>query len=373
MMDRQKKVFILGPAYPFRGGIADTNEALARAMQKAGWNVQLITFTLQYPSFLFPGETQYKEGPAPKGLNIKRMISSVNPLTWFNTAKYINLQKPDLVVIRYWLPFMAPCLGLIARLSRFQVVGITDNVIPHESSILHALFTPFFLSSCDKLMALSESVEQDLKSLSNKPTTFYPHPINDQFDPKIPKAEARKRLNLQDSDRIILFFGFVRKYKGLDLLIDSMAQKAFPQNVKLIIAGEFYDNPEEYNQLIERYNLADRVIVHNRFISDEDIPAFFCAADLVTQTYRTATQSGITQMALHYEIPVLVTRVGGLDEFVEEGKTGLFAEVEASDIAKKIRSFFDADQMDMVENIRLTKEKYSWDTFVHQLNQFAHG
>ena len=156
MMDRQKKVFILGPAYPFRGGIADTNEALARAMQKAGWNVQLITFTLQYPSFLFPGETQYKEGPAPQGLNIKRMISSVNPLTWFNTAKYINLQKPDLVVIRYWLPFMAPCLGLIARLSRFQVVGITDNVIPHESSILHALFTPFFLSSCDKLMALSE-------------------------------------------------------------------------------------------------------------------------------------------------------------------------------------------------------------------------
>lgn len=370
----KQKIIILGPAHPYRGGIADTNEAMCRAFNKAGHDAQLVTFSLQYPNFVFPGKTQFSVDKAPAGLVIHRWINSMNPFNWIHTARRINALNPDLVIVRYWLPLMGPCLGSIARLlsKSIKVIGITDNVIPHERRFMDDAFTSYFMGGCHGFMALSAAVKKDIETLTNKPSAYFPHPINDQLGERIDIQAAREKLGLDLEGKYILFFGFIRKYKGLDILLNALAEEALKDSgVKLVVAGEFYDDTEEYLEQIQKLGLVDRVILRNDFIPTEEVRDYFCSTDLVTQTYRSATQSGITQMALHFEVPVLVTRVGGLDEFVVEGQTGLFSTLEPNDIAAKIAEFYTMNREHFVASIKEEKKRFSWEAFVHQFFLFS--
>ena len=370
---KQKKIVIIGPAHPFRGGIADTNEAMCRAFVKAGHDTQLVTFSVQYPNFLFPGKTQFNKGPAPNGVRIRRWIHSFNPINWLFAARRINKLNPDIVIVRYWLPYMAPCLGSIAFLlgKNIKIIGLTDNVIPHERRLLDSFFTKYFMASCDAFMALSQSVKRDIYTLSKKPSSYFPHPINDQLGEVISRKEARMKLDLDAHAKYLLFFGFLRKYKGLDLLLEALGdQRLANQKVNLIVAGESYESMDEYEDIIKKHHMEDRVILRNDFIPSEEIPAYFCAADLVTQTYRSATQSGITQMALHFNIPALITKVGGLDEFLIEGETGLFSTVDPQNIADQIVRFFNMDATAFEESIKEEKKRFSWYAFVDHFISF---
>ncbi|MEX2596823.1 MAG: glycosyltransferase [Salibacteraceae bacterium] len=365
--DNVKKIVVLGPAHPFRGGIADTNEAMARAFKNQGHSVDLITFSVQYPSFLFPGKSQFSDEPAPKELKIHRWMHSMNPFSWIKTAIKINKMKPDVVIIRYWLPLMAPCLGTIAWLlnGSVKVIGLTDNVIPHEKRALDKALTKYFMAHCDAFMALSKAVEDDLKSLTDKPTSYFPHPINDQLGTPVEITEAKLHLGLKAEDTFLLFFGFIRRYKGLDLLLEAMADERIKAlGLKLIIAGESYESMDLYSLIIDKHKLNDNVILQNKFIPASEVPYYFGATDLVTQTYRSATQSGITQMALHFEVPALITKVGGLNEFIVEGRTGLFCEPNPESIANAILEFFAMDHEPFKKAIREEKQRFSWNAFV---------
>jgi len=368
----KRKVIIIGPAFPFRGGIANFNNALAQEYYDRGDQVTLYSFTLQYPGFLFPGTTQYESGDAPKNLNIKTLINSVNPFNWINVARKINAEKPDYVVVRYWLPFMAPCLGTIARLlnKKIKILAITDNVIPHEKRIGDTLLTRYFVKSCDAFLSLSASVLDDLSKFTN--TTykkFIPHPIYNVFGDKIPKAKALENLGLNSEDKHLLFFGFVRKYKGLDLMLKAMGDSRIKaMGIKLIIAGEFYDDKTEYTDMITNLGIEDKIIMKSDFIPAEKVKNYFCAADMITQTYRTATQSGVTQIAYSFDRPMLVTDVGGLAEIVPNNKVGYVTSQNPTEIADAIIDFYTNNKEEYFsDNTRLEKKRFSWEFFVEGL------
>ena len=367
-----KKVIIIGPAFPFRGGIANFNNALAQEYYDRGDEVVLYSFTLQYPGFLFPGTTQYESGEAPKNLKIKTLINSVNPFNWINVARKINAENPDYVIIRYWLPFMAPCLGTIARLlnKKIKILAITDNVIPHEKRIGDTLLTRYFVKSCDAFLSLSASVLDDLSKFTN--TTykkFIPHPIYNVFGDKIPKAKALENLGLNSEDKHLLFFGFVRKYKGLDLMLKAMGDSRIKaMGIKLIIAGEFYDDKTEYTDMITNLGIEDKIIMKSDFIPANKVKDYFCAADMITQTYRTATQSGVTQIAYSFDRPMLVTDVGGLAEIVPNNKVGYVTSQNPTEIADAIIDFYTNNKEEYFsDNTRLEKKRFSWEFFVEGL------
>ncbi len=365
------KVIIVGPAYPYRGGIADTNESLCRAFIAGGHDALIVTFKIQYPGFLFPGKTQFSEDAEPEEPKVIRMINSINPLNWIITGKRINKLNPDLVIIRYWLPFMSPCLGTVARSLKksIKVFALCDNIIPHEKRFGDILFTKYFVKPFDGFITMSSKVKEELDQFSNKPKIYIPHPINDNLGEKIPKAEARKHLNLDVSGKYILFFGLVRKYKGLDLLLKSMAEDAVKQmNIKLLVVGEFYDSKEEYQKIINENDLNDRVIIKDEYIPTSDIKYYFSAVDLVAQTYHTASQSGITQIAYNFEVPILVTDVGGLSEMVIHNELGYVTSKETSDIAKYICDIYQTDRFDTFSNnIKKEKTKYTWESFSNKV------
>ena len=368
----KRKVIIIGPAFPFRGGIANFNNALAQEYYDRGDEVILYSFTLQYPGFLFPGTTQYESGEAPKNLKIKTLINSVNPFNWINVARKINAEKPDYVIIRYWLPFMAPCLGTIARLlnKKIKILAITDNVIPHEKRIGDTLLTRYFVKSCDAFLSLSASVLDDLSKFTN--TTykkFIPHPIYNVFGDKIPKAKALENLGLNSEDKHLLFFGFVRKYKGLDLMLKAMGDSRIKaMGIKLIIAGEFYDDKTEYTDLISDLGIAKNIIMKSDFIPVNKVKDYFCAADMITQTYRTATQSGVTQIAYSFDRPMLVTDVGGLAEIVPHNKVGYVTSQNPTEIADAIIDFYTNNKEEYFsDNTSMEKKRYSWELFVEGL------
>jgi D-inositol-3-phosphate glycosyltransferase len=368
----KRKVIIIGPAFPFRGGIANFNNALAQEYYNRGDEVVLYSFTLQYPSFLFPGTTQYESGEAPKNLKIKTLINSVNPFNWINVSRKINTEKPDYVIIRYWLPFMAPCLGTIARLlnKKIKILAITDNVIPHEKRIGDTLLTRYFVKSCDAFLSLSASVLDDLSKFTN--TTykkFIPHPIYNVFGDKIPKAKALENLGLNSEDKHLLFFGFVRKYKGLDLMLKAMGDSRIKaMGIKLIIAGEFYDDKNEYTDLIADLGIAKNIIMKSDFIPANKVKDYFCVADMITQTYRTATQSGVTQIAYSFDRPMLVTDVGGLAEIVPNNKVGYVTSQNPTEIADAIIDFYTNNKEEYFsDNTRLEKKRFSWEFFVEGL------
>ncbi len=360
------KILLVGPSNPYRGGIAMFNERLSQSLIEQGHSVELINFTLQYPSFLFPGASQYTDA-APLEIPMRRMVSSVNPFSWFKAARYIKAQKPDLVIFRYWMPFFAPSLGTIARrLKRagIKTVAITDNIVPHEKHFYDRPMTRYFLKGIDRVVHMSSEVGQQLKEFNFKgENRFSPHPIYDIYGQRVERELAAERLGLDPGERYALFFGFIRAYKGLDLLLDAWAMVG--EKRKLIVAGEFYEDKEKYLDQIERLGLSDKVILHDRYIAESEVALYFSVADLVVQPYRTATQSGITQIAYHFEVPMVVTAVGGLPEIVPHERVGYVVEREPRQIAQVVESFYSENRdADFRENIREDKAKFSWESFV---------
>ena len=366
----KRKVIIIGPAFPYRGGIANFNNSLAVEYKNQGADVTVYSFSLQYPSFLFPGKTQYEEGDSPEGINIISIINSINPFNWFKVAKKIKKENPDYVIIRYWLPFMAPALGTIAKLIKktTKVFAITDNVIPHEKRIGDSLLTKYFVKSCDAFLTLSSSVLDDLSEFTDtKEKIFIPHPIYDSFGEIVDKKQAKQNLGLEENGKYLLFFGFVRRYKGLDIMIDVMADKRIKDlGIKLIVAGEFYNAKEEYLSQINTLGISENIILKSDFIPEEDVKNYFCACDMITQTYRTATQSGVTQIAYHFERPMLVTNVGGLAEIVPHNKVGYVCDINTKDIADCVVGFYDNNkEKQFSENTKTEKKRFTWKELVN--------
>ena len=373
------KVIILGPAWPYRGGIAAFNERLARQYQAEGHEVELVTFTLQYPSFLFPGTTQYSTDPAPEGLKITRKLNSINPFSWLSTGRYIRRQRPDLVISAFWLPFMAPAMGTALRRAKrkgTRRVSILHNLIPHEHRPGDKLFSKYFVGSNDAFVTLSRSVLDDLNVFDPKglkPRVFSPHPLYDHYGATLTRKEALDLIGLRENQRYVLFFGFIREYKGLDLLLDAMADERMERlGVKLIVAGEFYGDPKPYRELISRHDIGDRVVMHTEFIPDHEVNRYFCAADLVVQPYKNATQSGVSQIAYHFEKPMVVTNVGGLPEIVPNEKAGFVVKPDSQEIADAIVRYFDEDwQQRLTEGVREEKKKYAWDKMTAAIGTVA--
>ena len=361
-------IVLLGTAYPFRGGLATFNERLARQLQAEGHKVEVITFTLQYPSFLFPGKTQYSTEDAPTDLLISQQVNSCNPLNWIKVGHRIRKMQPDLLITCYWMAFFAPCYSIIERIAKrngkTRTIALVHNMIPHEPSILDKLFAPFYVRSSDGFVALSESVVQDIDYLdqNNKPKTSYPHPIYDHYGEQMSKEEACQALNLNPENQYMLFFGLVRAYKGLDLLLDAFGKvKDQLPNLQLIVAGEFYEDEDKYRAQISNNQLTNRVIIKNDFIADADLRKYFGAADLIVQPYKTATQSGVTQVAFHFEKPMLVTNVGGLGEIVHDHKMGYAVEPNADAIAAALTDYYThSRQADYTEYLIKQKDNYSW-------------
>ena len=329
------KVIIIGPGHPLRGGLATFNQRLAKEFIEQGNDCSIYSFSLQYPSFLFPGKTQYSDEPAPEGITIHSVINSINPFNWIKIGNRLKKERPDIIVVRYWLPFMGPALGTILRGARknrhTKIICIADNVIPHEKRFGDKPFTRYFLKSCDAFITMSEKVMADLRFFEKtKPAKLVSHPLYDNFGDIISKEAARKHLCLPGNEKIILFFGFIRKYKGLDLLLEAMSvlknstlQTSNPQEpeqvIKLLIAGEFYEDEKQYHEQIEKLGIKDQLILRTDFIPDSEVKYYLCAADAVIQPYRNATQSGVTPLAYHFEKPMVVTNVGGLPTLVPDG------------------------------------------------------
>lgn len=367
----KQKVIIVGPAFPLRGGIANSNEELCRAMNAAGIDAKIFSFSLQYPTFLFPGKTQYDNGIGPKDIIIETKINSVNPFNWLKVAKQIKHEKPDYVIFRFWLPFMGPCMGTIAKLVKWgtniKTIAITDNVIPHEKRPGDKMFTNYFVKQCDGFIAMSESVLNDLNTFTNNDKkSFLPLPMNGLFGEKVNKLEALAHLHLNKNDKHILFFGFIRKYKGLDLLLEAMADERVKQlGVKLIVAGEYYEDSAPYLDIIEKNKLENSVILKTEYIPSDEVRFYFCASDMVALTYRTATQSAVTQIAYHFEKPMLVTRVGGLPETVPHNKVGYVTEIDPKSIADAIVDFYiNNKEQIFIQNTIIEKQRFLWSTFV---------
>ncbi len=365
-----KAVVIIGPAHPLRGGLRTFNERLALQFQNEGHNVCIYSFSLQYPGFLFPGESQYTDEPAPENIEIHTRINSINPLNWFSVGRELKKRRPDILVVRYWLPLMGPCLGTILRIVKgnkhTRIICIADNVIPHEKRIGDKSFTRYFVKPVDAFITMSEKVLNDLRHFSTNPARLVVHPLYDNFGGKISKEEARKKLRLKNDELIVLFFGFIRKYKGLDLLLQALKvlQTRSPepetQNIKLLIAGEFYEDRKPYDSLIEELGIKDRLILHTSFIPNNDVKYFMCASDVVVQPYRNATQSGVTPLAYHFEIPMIVTNVGGLPGLVPDNIAGLVAEPNPASIAEKILLYFNKGESQFLPGLLEEKKKLSW-------------
>ena len=368
------KIIIVGTAYPFRGGLAAFNQRLAREFQHQGHEVEIITFTLQYPSFLFPGKTQFSDESAPKELKISRKINSVNPLNWIKTGKMMQLKQPDLVVFAYWMSFFTPCFGTIARFARSpktKCIGLIHNMIPHEPTILDKLFPRYFVNTMDGFVAMTNAVVEDINKFDekNKPKLIYPHPIYDDYGEQISKENSEKRLNLPKNGKNILFFGFVRRYKGLDLLLDAMADERIrAMNVRLIVAGEFYEDKSFYDKKIEDLNLQETVEFRSKFTPDDEVKYYFSVADMIVQPYRSATQSGVSQIAYHFDKPMLVTDVGGLAETIPNGKVGYVVDVNSAEIADAIVDFYENNRSEtFISNIKEEKKKYRWSGMVETI------
>mgnify|MGYP001048220508 CR=1 FL=1 len=366
------KVCILGTAWPYRGGLTAMNERLAKEFVDQGHEVEIVTFTMQYPSIFFPGKSQFDDRSQPD-LKIKRMLSSVNPLTWIRVGNYLRTSSPDLIIVKYWIPFMAPAFGTVLRRAKkntsIKVVSILDNIIPHEKRPFDFSLSNYFVKSVDGFITLSKSVLQDLEQFDMlKPRKFSPHPVYDSFGSIEAKQDARRRLGLDPGGKFILFFGFIRDYKGLDLLLKAMAEaKVRDSDIRLIVAGEYYSNQEEYHSLIESLKIEDKLDLFTSFIPDNEIAHYFNAADCVVQPYKTATQSGVTQIAYHFEKPMIVTNVGGLPEIVPDGEVGYVCEVDPASIASSILEFYEDDVDRFSSNIKAKQKEYSWGTMLENV------
>lgn len=367
------RIAYLSTFYPFRGGIAQFNADLLEEFGRHH-EVKAFTFTRQYPSFLFPGKTQYvTESDKAKKVDSQAILDTANPFSWRPAARKIAAWKPDLLVMKYWMSYLAPSLGTVARYLKrrgIPVVTVLDNVIPHEAKFFDKPFSRWFLRGNSGCVAMSEAVLKDMLSLTpDKPYILQPHPLYDHFGQKMDKRAAQEALGLDPGKRTLLFFGLIRDYKGLDLLIDALP--LLGEEYQLVIAGESYGSFEKYQAQIAASGCADRIHIFNRYIDDEEVPQFFSAADLCVLPYKSATQSGITAISLHFDLPVVATPVGGLAESIEKPGIGLMTEgISAEAIAKTVRAFYAANPDTFVENIRQAKATMTWEVFAGKILDF---
>ena len=371
------KITILGPAHPYRGGLASIMEIMARTFQRRGDEVDIKTFTLQYPSLLFPGESQTVATPPPADLRICRCVNTMNPLNWLRVGRRIRRERPDFVLMKYWTPFMAPCFGTIARIARgnghTKVLCQIDNVEPHEHHLTDKPFNRYYLHSVDGFVYMSEQVHSELRAYSDAPALFSPHPLFENFGERVERSEACVRLGLDPANRYVLFFGLIRDYKGLDLLLDAWAQlrrAGRTEGRRLIVAGEFYTAREPYLNRIADNGLQDEVLLHDRFIPDDDVKYYFSAADFVVQPYKTATQSGVTQIAYQFCVPMVVTKVGGLAEIVPDGRVGYVCEPTPEGVAGAIERMYEGDTLQRFrENCVEERRRFSWEEMCSRITE----
>lgn len=369
-------IVILGPAHPYRGGLASIMETMAREYQSRGHNVRIYTFTVQYPSLLFPGKTQYVETPAPEDLHIERVMNTVNPINWISLGMRLKREQPDMILMKYWTPFMAPCFGTIARIARSngitKVICQIDNVEPHEHHIIDKPCNHYYLRGIDGFVYMSEQVHSELKAYTSAPAIFSPHPMFENFGKVVEREQACQSIGIDPAYDYTLFFGLIRDYKGLDLLLEAWA-RWMPDNRKLLIAGEFYTAPERYLELIEQLGLKDKVVLHDRFIKDEDVKYYFSVSDMLVLPYRTATQSGVTQIAYNFSLPMIVTRVGGLPEIVPDGKVGIVCEPTPESIAEALNKVYSGENLNRYkENFTEERKRFSWAAMCDKLLEVYH-
>ena len=371
------KITILGPAHPYRGGLASIMEIMARTFQRRGDEGDIKTFTLQYPSLLFPGESQTVATPPPADLRICRCVNTMNPLNWVRVGRRIRRERPDFVLMKYWTPFMAPCFGTIARIARgnghTKVLCQIDNVEPHEHHLTDKPFNRYYLHSVDGFVYMSEQVHSELRAYSDAPALFSPHPLFENFGERVERSEACVRLGLDPANRYVLFFGLIRDYKGLDLLLDAWAQlrrAGRTEGRRLIVAGEFYTAREPYLNRIADNGLQDEVLLHDRFIPDDDVKYYFSAADFVVQPYKTATQSGVTQIAYQFCVPMVVTKVGGLAEIVPDGRVGYVCPPTAEGVAAAMDRMYEGDALKRFrENCVEGRRRFSWEEMCSRITE----
>jgi D-inositol-3-phosphate glycosyltransferase len=372
------KVLSIGPAFPLRGGIANFNLALSREFARSGHITEIISFSFQYPGFLFPGKTQFEKGATPADIKIRSLISSVNPLSWFRTARYIRKFNPNLVAVHYWMPFMAIPLGKIIRLikkrEQIRVIAVAHNIIPHEKHAGWKSLTRYFLKSCDGFITMSKTVTDELTTfMPEAPFACIPHPVYDIFGERVSRQSAAEFMRLPATGNYLLFFGLIRKYKGLELLLKAMPYITSQiKDIKLIIAGEFYSGKDEYFTLMNELQVIEHIHIVDRFIPAEEVKFYFSLADLVVQPYFSATQSGITQIAYHFEVPMVVTDVGGLAELVPDGKVGYVVPVDYKQVARAVIDFFEFNRSGQFrDGIKDEKEKYTWENMVKGIQELS--
>ena len=363
------KIVILGPAHPYRGGLASIMETMAREYQRRGDEVKVYTFSLQYPSLLFPGKSQTVDAPAPHDLHIERIVNTCNPLNWVAVGERLRKEAPDMILMKYWTPFMAPCFGTIARIARkngkTKVVCQIDNVEPHEHHLTDKPFNRYYLGAVDGFIYMSEQVGGELKAYTSAPAIFSPHPMFEHFGERVERTEACSKLGLDADNHYLLFFGLIRDYKGLDLLLEAF-EKVDDKSLRLLVAGEFYNDKEQYRALLDR--LGERVVLHDHFIPDAEVAAYFSVADALVLPYRTATQSGVTQIAYNFSVPMVVTRVGGLPEIVPDGKVGFVCEPTVEGVHKAIEQLYEDGVLQrFADNFPAERKRFSWETMCDKL------
>ncbi len=364
--DNEKwRIAVLGPMHPYRGGIAHFTEMTVEGLDARGHEMQPVSFARQYPEVLFPGKTQFEpDDEAPAIVReAPRLLDPLNPLSWLRAAWHLRDKDPDAVVFQYWMPFFAPAYGTVARILRWAGIpsfAVVHNALPHERHLGDAWLSRFFLAACAGHVVMSDAVADNLQPLRRPDAAVrrIEHPVYERFGDPVPRAEARAALDLPDDASVILFFGFVREYKGLHVLLESLPEvlEALP-DLHLVVAGEPYDEPERYRRLIREHGLGDRVHWHDEYIPSSEVPTHFCAADLVVQPYVSATQSGVAQIATYFERPMVVTDVGGLAETIPHEEAGFVVSPEDPPaLAEAIVRFFREDWGErLVEGVRERK------------------
>ncbi len=370
------KITILSTAYPLRGGIAHFTGLLFKALSM-NYETNVITFSRQYPKILFPGKSQLENGDTVEVIPSTAEVDSVNPVNWIKVGRKIKKDPPDLLIFKYWMPFFGPAFGTITKIvkqkKKTKVIVICDNVIPHERKPGDILFTKYFFNSVDYFITMSKSVQKDLLTLypkANSKLLF--HPIYSNFGAPISKHEARKILNIK-SEKVLLFFGFIRDYKGLDVLLNAVKLIKNKIDFTLIVAGEFYSNEEKYLSLTKKLGIQDIVKYYSDFIPTSEVKNYFSACDVVVLPYKSATQSGIVQIANNFDKPMISTNVGGLPEVIEDGKTGYLVEKENPvKLSEAILKYYEENKEDeFVRNIKNKASKYSWSEFVKKMMEFV--
>jgi glycosyltransferase involved in cell wall biosynthesis len=368
------RIAFLSTFYPFRGGIAQFNALMYRAFEKEH-TVKAFTFKRQYPNFLFPGETQYvtNEDIADE-IPSEEVLDSINPITYLSTAKKVKLFAPDIFITKYWMTFFGPSLGYVAKKlnKKAKRISVLDNVIPHEKRFFDGFCNRYFLKNNDGFIVMSDAVLRDL--LSIKPDAKYirvNHPVYNHFPAPIRQEIAKHTLKLDVNKKTLLFFGFIRDYKGLDLLIQAM--DLLDDTYQLIIAGEVYGSFDKYQLLIDNSKAKNRIALYNQYIGDNEVADYFSAADVCILPYKSATQSGITSIANHYNLPIIATNVGGLKETIHHLKTGLIVENPSIiEIAESIRLYFDENYKSFfASEIEKEKQENSWENFAQKIVAFS--